>query len=479
MNKPISRDDLHRFQDARAALGAVDAETAARLVAATADVALIIDTQGVIRDLALGSEEHRTEGCAAWLGQAWADIVTIESREKVRRLLDEATVDAVSPWREVNHVTPSGVDFPILYATIRLHESGPVVAVGRDLRGVADLQKKLVDAQAAMERDYARLRQAETRYRLLFQIAAEPVLIVDASTRRIIEANPAATALLGSGPATASDIALADIFDEASGRQAGELVATARATGRADASALRLSDGMQVGLSVSLVRQERSAHFLVRLLPASAPAPIEPAAQSKTRLLDIVENLPDAVVVCDTDRRVLTANSAFLELVQVPTLDQVRGEPLERWLGRSGVDTNVLVASLREHGSVRHFGTIVRGALGATEEVEVAAVAVPEGDPPCYGFSLRAVGRRLPATFGEGGRLPESVSHLTELVGRVSMKELVRETTDLIERMCIVAALELTNDNRASAAEMLGLSRQSFYAKMRRFGLGDLGGEEE
>jgi DNA-binding NtrC family response regulator len=37
--------------------------------------------------------------------------------------------------------------------------------------------------------------------------------------------------------------------------------------------------------------------------------------------------------------------------------------------------------------------------------------------------------------------------------------------------MCIEAALELTHNNRASAAEMLGLSRQSLYVKLRRFGI--------
>jgi DNA-binding NtrC family response regulator len=37
--------------------------------------------------------------------------------------------------------------------------------------------------------------------------------------------------------------------------------------------------------------------------------------------------------------------------------------------------------------------------------------------------------------------------------------------------MCIEAALELTHNNRASAAEMLGLSRQSLYVKLRKFGI--------
>ena len=63
---------------------------------------------------------------------------------------------------------------------------------------------------------------------------------------------------------------------------------------------------------------------------------------------------------------------------------------------------------------------------------------------------------------------------MTELVGRVPLKDLVRDTTDIIEKLCIEAALRLTRDNRASAADMLGLSRQSLYIKLRRYGIGDL-----
>jgi DNA-binding NtrC family response regulator len=71
------------------------------------------------------------------------------------------------------------------------------------------------------------------------------------------------------------------------------------------------------------------------------------------------------------------------------------------------------------------------------------------------------------------------VAQLTELVGRVPLKDIVGETTELIEQLCIQAALELTRDNRASAAEMLGLSRQSLYVKLRRYNLGDLPQDED
>jgi len=63
---------------------------------------------------------------------------------------------------------------------------------------------------------------------------------------------------------------------------------------------------------------------------------------------------------------------------------------------------------------------------------------------------------------------------MSALVGRVSLKEIVRDTTDLVERLCIEAALKLTDNNRASAAEVLGLSRQSLYSKLHRFGMGNL-----
>lgn len=104
----------------------------------------------------------------------------------------------------------------------------------------------------------------------------------------------------------------------------------------------------------------------------------------------------------------------------------------------------------------------------------MSAVAAPLGDSECYGFAIRNVGRRLPETPASNQQLPRSVEQLTELVGRMSLKDIVRESTDLIERLCIEAALAYTSDNRASAAEILGVSRQSLYSKLHRHGLGNL-----
>lgn len=228
-----------------------------------------------------------------------------------------------------------------------------------------------------------------------------------------------------------------------------------------------------------MFRQENTSFFLVRLSAAHAESGTAALAKTKSAMLKVLESASDGFVVTDQQGQIMTANPAFLDLAQLATEEQARGESLERWLGRPGVDLNVLIANLRQHGAVRLFATTIRGEYGSTAEVEISAVSVPQGDQPCLGFTIRNVGRRLSADSRAGKELPRSVAQLTELVGRVPLKDIVRETTDLIERLCIEAALELTSDNRASAAEMLGLSRQSLYVKLHRYGLGDLNSESD
>lgn len=480
METNLAIDRLGQFQTPDSLLGEIDASSAARLLSAAGDIALIIDPDGTIKDAAFASEDLSREYASKWIDRRWIETVTIESREKIESLLNEAHAGRSPRWRQVNHPNATGSDVPVMYSAVTVGSAGSVVAVGRDLRGMASLQTKLVETQQSMEREYARLRHAETRYRLLFQISSEAVLIVDGSSRKIIEANPAATTLLGLGPKHAVGKTFVDLFDAESAPMAEQILGAARSTGRAEDAGLTLRSAARgVVVTASLFRQDRSVYYLIRLSQPEHGATATATAEAQQHLGEVVERLPDALIVTDLDQRILTANAAFLEMTQLATLGQAEGESLSRWLGRSGVDCNVLVASMREHGAVQHFGTVLRGEYGHSEDVEVSGVFVPGGEQPCLGFMIRSIGRRLPVAFGQTKGLPDSVTQLTELVGRMSMKELVRETTDVIEKLCIEAALELTNDNRASAAEMLGLSRQSLYAKLRRYGLGDLGGDDE
>jgi len=474
---------MREFESPARTLGDLSADIAGKLIAAAADVAMIVDDKGVIRDLAFGSEDLLREGYYEWVGKPWADTVTVESRPKVEALLRESRSSAAPRWRHINHPSIDGADLPLSYSAIALpQQSGRgklgvrSVVFGRDLRANAALQQRLVSAQQAMERDYWRLRHMETRYRSLFQVASEAVLILDTATGKLEEANPAALALFG-GEASRVGWMLSESFETDPGAKVSvpAMFGRVSATGHGESVTARLRGRPgELSVSASLFRQEKTAHLLVRVSPLDG---VRAVPDGQSAMLKLIESAPDAFVVTDLEGRILTANHAFIDLAQLATEAQVRGQSLERWLGRTGVDLNVLITNLRQRGAVRLFATVMRGEYGASTEVEISGAAVPEGELPCLGFTIRDVSRRLVAevrTTGAGREMPRSVGQMTELVGRVPLKDIVRDTTDLIEQLCIEAALELTHDNRASAAEMLGLSRQSLYVKLRRFNIGDL-----
>ena len=466
------------FQHSEAMLGGLSSEVAARLVAAAGDVAFVLDSDGIVRDFAVSGAELANDNFGDWLDQPWASTVHVDSRNKVTEMLSEAAANTAGRWRQINHVGPGGQTLALRYVAINAGHDGRVIAIGRDLRSAATMQQRLLQAQQSMERDYVRLRQAESRYRLLFDLASEAVLIVDASSSRLVEANPAAQRLLAPGGEALPGQPLVALLADASRDAAVALLgAVASGSGAAPVAVTLARVGMECALSATLFRQEQAAYLLVRLAPSSAGVLTE--ADPRQMLLDVVERIPDAFVVTDEALDILAENSAFLELAHFARREQARGQGLAQFLGRPGIDLGLIVAHLKEHGAVRNFATVFRTPFDGEDEVEVSAVAVPNGEQPCYGFTIRNVGRRLRDAPAPGRELPRSVEQLTELVGRVSLKEIVRESTDLIERLCIEAALTYTADNRASAAEILGLSRQSLYSKLHRHGLGNLTGAED
>jgi transcriptional regulator PpsR len=466
------------FRTPKESLGDLKAEVAATLVAAASDIALAIDDEGTIHDAAFQRADLPLElkNSDRWIGRPWQATVAEESLTKIDQLLQEAATHKVSRWREVRYPATRGPDIPILYSAVVIREQKRFVAIGRDVRAAAVLQQKLIEAQIAIERDYAKTRNVETRYRILFQMYSEPVLIVDAATHRVVEANPAASVLLGESPTQLIGKLFPDalLIDDAAAAQS--ISFAIRTQGRIENLKLRLEGGQEFFIYGIFFRQDASAFFLLRFVPTDrAPAALPTHPDLSAQTLQFVDEAPDGIVLTDRDGRLLRANAAFLQLAQIDSEKRVHGENIDRWIGKSSVDFGILLSNLHQHRSLKLFSSVVRGEHGSPVDVEISAVALSGQDDPKLGFVIRNVGRRIGTDFGSHSEIPRSREQLVELIGRLPLKEIVRETTDVIERMCIETALELTGDNRATAAEMLGLSRQSLYVKLRRFGLANVG----
>ena len=452
-------------------LGQLNPDEVAHIVQASADISLTLNREGVIQSIAFGNPDLRSPSLESWVGKNWLDVVTSESRPKIQALLQDANETSLSRFRQINVPSPGSADLPLLCATLKVGSTGQIIALARDLREISLLQQRLVDAQQAIERDYTRLRQLETRYRVLFEMASEAVIVLDANTFKVIEANPRAADLLGDSVKKLSGRLLMDYLTKGDRIQVQSLLSKVAYTSTVAELNTSILSGQEVYLSAAPFRNENQSLILVTL-KRSGELVDRHDSNAQSLVIQALEKAPDGFIVTNSAGKILTANQAFLRLIMSDKLEQILNEPLDRWLERSSVDLRVMLSNLHEKGSIKLFATSIRDSFGTLHPVEISAVSVPYPHA-CLGFTIREVGSRIRSKIQPEESITRSSEELTQLVGRLPLKEIINETTDLIEQLCIKAALDLTRGNRVSASEMLGLSRQSLYIKLRKYDLSD------
>ncbi|EFL89097.1 transcriptional regulator PpsR [Ahrensia sp. R2A130] len=467
MDDLVSRTAAGDFTRAKDFFQGLAPERTAKIVASAADVTLVIDAQGIIRDAAFGVEALFNSGGRSWAGRPLTETVTIECEDKVELLLSEARAGGAMRSREINHSLPHGEDMPVRYSAAQLGDDGSVIVFGQDISRIAVLQQKLMNAQLSMERDFAKLRAGELRYRMMFQLSDVAQLVVEAEGLTVADINAAAARVLGEDTAAAKDKTLAKLFDTDDSALLENVLRATVDEDREHDIAIHLRDGNALTLTATPFRQERRTYLLIHLMARGDTSSSGHFALDR-QVMDIVEQMPDAFVLTTPDRKVLATNAAFLDLLNIDSVRDTEGTIFDHWFERPGVDCNVLIANVEEHGIVRRFATMLRSRFGRVESVELAATRIPHRDTYVLGFIIRPLAAPAGTSMGEETALTRSNEQITNLVGHMPLKDIVRETTHMIEQLCIETALDLTKGNRVSAARMLGLSRQSLYAKLAR-----------
>jgi transcriptional regulator PpsR len=440
----------------------------AAILEAASDLAITVSADGRILKVSSQNGDWPVALGKSWVGQPWTRVVGSDSRPKVDEMLRDAAAGVrQSRWRHLNHLDAAGEEIPILISLVKLEPDGPLIAIGRDLRAVASLQARLIESQQRLEADYLQLRRAESQYRLLLDIIRDPILIIQQPGHAILEVNRAACQFFGLDRDTLLSRTLDGFLNTRSAAALRIMFEQVSGSGRPAEMSLRFSSNLHSAhLFASSMRQEGDTVILLRLETEAAQA----VRGDNAAILEAVRQLSDGIVTTDSKGVILSANPAFVEMVQMAHAGQLTGEPLSRWLGRAHTDLTVLINSLAQGGTIRLFSTRLVGVSGIAVPVEISGVAIASDDEPYLAFVIRDTGRRL-GEERESSAVTRSGGDLAALVGRMPLKDIVGETVDLIERLCIEAALKITRNNRASAADMLGLSRQSLYVKLRRYGI--------
>ncbi|HSM22088.1 MAG TPA: PAS domain-containing protein [Rubrivivax sp.] len=436
------------------ALSGCAEELAEVFVSLASDIALVIDDSGVIMRVAQSASAPMAPAAERWVGRHWVDTVTGETRRKIELLLDDASASGLARRREVNHGGDGGGDIPVAYTAMRLGKGGPVLAVGRDLRAIAAIQQRFQETQQELERSYWKARHAESHHDLLVQVATDAVLVVDARTLVIKEADATASDLLAHGEPLCGQPALHP-FDAASRGPVRELLLNARSTGRpAEIHARLAGDSHAMVVSAAPFRARDGMRLLLRVRPLGAAS----TGGAETRRVQAwrAERLSEAVVVTDSGGKVLAANPPFLRLVQASDETTVRGRPIADWLGHAANDVPALMAEVHEHGVARLIGAALRSGADVTE-LQVFAVLLADGDQACFGFTMRpnTLARPSPAP-AFSAELVQAVAELAAGIGSQTLDQLLLQAQRLARRHLTQAALARCHGDAAAAAALLG-----------------------
>lgn len=449
----------------------VEPDRLSSIISALADFALVIDRDGKIISILAAPSHTALAALDQWENANVRDYLTTESIRK----FEDALVGYLSNpdaqrSTELNHYdSKTDVEFPVVYTMHSIGSEETILLMGRDLRPIADMQQQLVDAQIAVERDFELKRGYDTRFRVLMQSIQDAIVFVNVSTGKVIDANAAAANLLRRTVDELKDTEFAQLFeDQGRSELLAEMAASALSEGPASVRLVDEKSHRSLNATPSFFRAAGTRTMLCRLTPE---ADVDTTVGALPLALNAVfETGSDAIVITDSAGHIVSANEAFLDMTDTAHSAVVEGRSLADFLDRGSVDLKVLLDSTGRSGRTRIYGTKLKGQFEGLSAVNIAATSV-EGDPDAaFAFVIRSTDSPSQQR-GDAATHAEHPHSAVDLVGNASLKEIVADTTDVIEKICIETAIELTSNNRVAAAEMLGLSRQSLYVKLRKYGL--------
>ncbi len=448
------------------------------IVTTAADLAIVLDTEGKVHSVITNPLNPTLGRLDHWKDRDIRDFLAEDSMPKIEAQLqayrsgEKAKVDAI----EVNHFDNANWEFPIRYTLHKTGRDNIILMLGRDLRPIAELQHRLVKAQLALEKDYETHRDYETRYRVIMEAARDALVLVDVGTGRIVDLNSSAAQILGAETETLTGSAFTQEFE---GKRRGEFIeglvlAAGDETARSVTVQTRRSEA-EVVLHPMVFRAAGDKTLLCRIETAGNSESV--AAELSQVLSALYRDGADAVVFTDAHGVIRSANDAFLGLCDAGQLADVKGKSLGDFLARGSVDLKVLIDNAARNKKMRLYSTRLEGEFGSQLSVEMSATHLSAAGRAGFAFIIRDTSRMevvrepISALPGPAPMSDDAMRNVMDLVGSAPLKDIVSATTDVVEKMCIETAVELTDNNRVAAAEMLGLSRQSLYVKLRKYGL--------
>ena len=463
---PISQEPQKLYQN-------LSNNELSHIAQASADISFVLDDSGSIQDIYSHNQSLVKQIPDDLIGKKWLDVVEPDSRKKVQYLLDDADLNQVSKFRQINlSSNEKNISLPILCATIKAMSNQKIIVIGKNLAEVAQLQQDLVAAQKNISQNYLQINQLEERFRSIFEIGTESIIILQADGGYpIVEINSNAIKRLLIAKKHYIGKSFLSLLPADELSKVTSFFQEMLEIGESKDLDVSFVGDKKIRISASSFINSGRPHLLLNLKPLEL-AQSAHLLESDSLTVKAIENNSYGFVVCTPEGLILKANKAFIKLSNAKGEQELIGNAIQNYLDSDTADFAQMMQSLKGKASAQSCISSINNNSSGIKLVDISAVSVAH-PRACIGMIFRQMDSRQNKDKRIDKKLVRSSEELSMLVGKVPLKDILTETTDLIEELCIKAALDLSNDNRVSASEILGLSRQSLYIKLRKYGLVD------
>jgi PAS domain-containing protein len=243
---------------------------------------------------------------------------------------------------------------------------------------------------AALMRGFAAQRAAPAdgiplSARELYAAASDANVILEANSGVVIDANPAASALLGVPRAILVGARLGALLELDAASRLAAASRAAVASGRAEPFPAQTVDlTRELEVVVSSVRAEARDYLLVHLA-----AGLRGSAVATATAFELITQAAEPFIVTDPAFVITYCNPAFARLARGPSPAQARGAPLTRWIALRPALQERLIGQMAAREAVTVTASVFMDSNGVEHPIELHAVAVPDGAAPCFGFWIR------------------------------------------------------------------------------------------
>ena len=439
------------------------------IIAEVADIAVVVSSDGTVLSVLSNSDYSPATQLSNVEGRKFDDILTTESKPKFDDRLKEFVEGGQTGSVELNHGDDTRKwEYPVRYSFHQVGPDGTILLLGTDLRPIAEMQQQLVKAQLALEQDFEAQREYDTRFRVLMHSTTEPHIFVSTANGIISEANPAAADLFGVSRDTLAEAPFSNFVRIDGVSNLVESLTTSAIEGSSGVKGSLASGNQDVMIFPKMFRISGERILLCRLSQHGEEANRSDGLNSQLRAL--YDAGPEGMLFVDSNGQILSSNEGFLDLIGLAHGVDVKGRSVTDFLMRGSVDLKVMSENATRFGRMRLYATKIASDYGSPRNVEISVTSLKANAKDIFALVFRDA-NRSEVTRTPAQHVNEDVQSVVELVGSATLKEIVAESSNVIEKMCIETAIELTMNNRVAAAEMLGLSRQSLYVKLRKLGI--------